>query len=188
MAITLMIRTSYRPDAFSKCVGSIDYPCKTIVSYDNKRAEIYIDGYMSMELSKPPSASKYFYNLYLNPLLTQLTEGHGIFLDDDDTCIPGRLADLDHFLQPGKSYIIPFMRDGRQKPWPALMFGRAIMKGAIGLPCLVLWHEHKKYVKFDDSEEADYKAIRMLADRVKLEWLTLPVVNSPARGWGRMEG
>lgn len=185
MALTILLRTSYRPTAFARCVASIDYPAKVIVSYDDKRAESYIDGHTTIELSK--NQHKFGYNLYLNVLTAQLQEGHAVYLDDDDTCIPGALEALDKMIQPGKSYIVPFLRDGKQKPWNSLFRNNIIQEGCIGLPCLILWHEHKKYVRFDHTELADFNAIKMLSQRVRLEWVNLPVVNSPARGWGKME-
>lgn len=184
--ITLLIRTSYRPAAFKKCIASIDYPVKRIVSYDDQRALQYLqDEETVVELGR--NNFKYGYNLYLNALMNECKEGHMLFADDDDFLIAGALKELDELIQPGISYIVPFLRDGKQKPWNALFRNKIIETGCIGLPCLILWHEHRKYVRFDETENSDYKAIKDLSRYINLQWVNLPVVNSPVRNWGKME-
>lgn len=186
--ISILVRTSYRPQGFSKLMASIDHPCNVIVCFDDDRALEYLNNYPFLTVFKvEKTGGRFDYNLYVNALV-QAGTGHMIVVDDDDTLIPGSIAALDLLLQPGQSYIVPFMRGTLMKPTPAQINNKDIAIGWIGLPCLILWHEHKQFVQFDHTEEADYKAIKRLSRAVSLNWINLPIVSSPARGWGRMEG
>lgn len=186
--ITLLIRTSYRPRAYGAMMKSIDAPCRTIVTLDDARAGRYVYGLGANVAHRvEKTTTPYGYNLYCNILLGHLHEGHGLFLDDDDYLIPGRLALLNAALQPGTSYFIPFMRGPLQRPWKALFDNKIIKSGTNGLPCLVIWHEHKQFLNFTAAGNADHLAIEQLNKAVPLTWLPLPVVNSPARGWGKTE-
>lgn len=191
--INILIRTSYRPKQFATCMNSIlqqqsAFTINIHVCYDNTEALKYIQNYnlaSLIEVSK--NLHKYGYNLYCNVLKDQVNEGWGIFLDDDDILQPNVLVALSGHIVEGKSYIVPFLRDGKMKPWPILFRTKSIEEGCIGLPCMLFWHEHKKYFNFDYQEIADYLAIKMLSKAVPLEWINIPVVNSPARNWGKME-
>lgn len=189
--INILIRTSNRPRQFANCIDSIlsqQAFTSVHVCYDNPKALEYINNYkFSTIIEVNKNEHKFGYNQYCNPLKDQVTEGWGLFLDDDDCLQPGSLELLCEHIQPGNSYIVPFLRDGKQKPWPALFRNRSIEEGCIGLPCMLFWHEHKKYFNFDYTEIADYKAIKMLSRSTALQWLQIPVVNSPVRSWGRME-
>lgn len=169
-------------------MASIDHPCNVIVCFDDDRALTYLNDYPFLKVFKvEKNAFKFGYNLYVGALIHEVTTGHMIVIDDDDVLIPGSIAALELLIQPQQSYIVPFMRGTLMKPTPAQIMNKDISIGWIGLPCLILWHEHKQYVQFDHSEEADYKAIKRLSRAVSLNWINLPIVSSPVRGWGRME-
>ena len=90
--INILIRNTYRPSAFSKCIESIliqtytNY--KIIMCYDDDRCLEYLTPYMThskIEIFKVnrESEERYFYNLYCNYLLDKVNTGWIIFLDDD---------------------------------------------------------------------------------------------------------
>ena len=90
--INILIRNTYRPSTFSKCIVSIltqtytNY--KIIMCYDDDRCLEYLTPYMThskIEIFKVnrESEERYFYNLYCNYLLDKVNTGWIIFLDDD---------------------------------------------------------------------------------------------------------
>jgi hypothetical protein len=92
--INILIRTTYRPTYFKKCIESIlsqSYKkYKIIISYDDKNCLEYLIPYMNnnkIEIFKAPELDKtipFFYNLYCNELLNHVKYGWILFLDDDD--------------------------------------------------------------------------------------------------------
>lgn len=193
--LTCLIRTSYRPKQFPLCGGSIilaasrlenKIDVRIIVSYDDQRAMEYLMEerpgikYIPVQKTRTP----FGYNLYCNDLLQEVHSGHAMFIDDDDTVLPNAFNQLQ--LEPGLSYIVPFKREHTQKPTPAMMQLQKIHKGYIGLPCLIVWHEHIKHLSFTATETTDYDNILHLSSKTPLCWRNWPVVNSPARSYGKM--
>ena len=85
--ISILIRTSYRPNKFKKCIDSIieqEYKNYTIiVSYDNIDALEYIPEDM-IKIKVEKEDKEYNYNLYCNELKKKIKNGWILFLDDDD--------------------------------------------------------------------------------------------------------
>jgi hypothetical protein len=189
--LNILIRTSQRPKQFADCIKSItdqDTDLQTAVHVCRDTSAPYVNNYkFASVIEVTKNEHKYGYNLYLQPMKDLVHEGWGLYLDDDDLLLPDSLQQLHDHLHPGNSYIVPFLRDGKQKPWPSLFRNESIEEGCIGLPCLIFWHEHGRYLQFDYTQSSDYNAIKRLSRCVKLQWLQIPVVNSPVRGWGRME-
>lgn len=185
--ITVLIRTSYRPKQFAACIDSIPYQCDIIVAYDDDRALKYVrkNNRVIARIYVDKSPGEFSYNLYCNFLKDSLTSGWGLFVDDDDTVIPGSIEQLE--LTPGKSYFVPFMRGRFEKPDLARRRQYVLQPAYCGLPNMLLWYGHKNLVSFDATETADYKALQMLADGATPEWLDTALVSSERRGWGRME-
>lgn len=187
--ITVLIRAHRRPIQFAKCIQSITNEKLSVIVSGEAGENIayifshvdYIDLFISV--SKKPEA--FGYNKHCNDLLEKVDSGHCFFLDDDDTIITGSISKLN--LQPGKSYIVPFMRGNFEKPDLARRRQKIIQSGYIGLPCLILWHEHKKYINFEATEDADYSVIKHLSTCVNLEWLDISIVRSEKRNFGKME-
>lgn len=182
--LTFLIRTSYRPKQFARCIASIPVTANIIVSYDDARAVRYLSeckrNFKAWYVQ--PNQQPYYYNTYCNLLLELVKYDHCIFLDDDDTFI-----NYPQGIEDGISYIVPFMRGNFEKPDLARRRQKLIQPGYIGLPCLILWHEHKKYINFEAREDADYQVIKHLSECVELQWLDTCVVSSEKRGWGAME-
>lgn len=194
--LNIIIRTSWRPLQFKACIESIreqDTPVNVIVGYDNNRALEYVDKKQFadvVDVSDYPRTGRYFYNGYLNQLLSSpaLVDGHVLILDDDDKLNAGVLKQMEKFIKPGHSYIFPFIRpNGFQKPTPSQMFVQRISVGYIGMPCLVLSTKHIRDIFFGQTEDADYKAILELSTKVNLIWVNLPLVTASVRNFGNME-
>ncbi|ALH22908.1 multiple glycosyltransferase domain containing protein [Chrysochromulina ericina virus CeV-01B] len=92
--INILIRNTYRPSYFKKCIDSIlnqDYKnYKVIMCYDDDYCLEYLEKYKNnpkIEIFKTTEVDKShqaFYNLYCNQLLDKVENGWIIFLDDDD--------------------------------------------------------------------------------------------------------
>lgn len=89
--INILIRTTFRPEYFNKCVNSIfkqSYKNYNIICcYDDKLCLNYLKNYenkINYFYIKNNSKEKYRYNLYCNELLKKVNKGYIMFLDDDD--------------------------------------------------------------------------------------------------------
>ena len=94
--INILIRTSYRPKYFEKCIKSIlnqqynNY--RIIICYDKDNSLEYLEKYSEnsnvfyyhIERNLRENPEKYRFNLYCNSLLDKVDKGYIIFLDDDD--------------------------------------------------------------------------------------------------------
>ena len=179
MGLTALIRTSYRPTQFQRCIDSVPEQCNIIVSYDDDRALPYIRQQRRMlaRIRVEKTKQEYGYNFYCNYLKYSMIYVHGLYLDEDDTMInqPPPLED-------GVSYLAPFMRGKFLTPWKP-----SIRRGLIGMPCLLLWWEHRDLIKFEAVEDADFRAIDSLSKQVELRWLDVPLVYSEKRNYGVVE-
>lgn len=91
--ITILIRNTYRPNTFSKCIQSVlmqEYTnYRIIMCYDDDRCMEYLEEYRNhnkIELFKVKreSEASHFDNLYCNHLLDRVRDGWILFLDDDN--------------------------------------------------------------------------------------------------------
>lgn len=196
--INILIRTSWRPEAFGRCLQSIFEQIPTdvvdfniIVGYDNPEALQYIPPSIRSMYVQYTGDSEYGYNTYLNSMMRSEfvhKPGYIIFLDDDDTLIQGAFIKLGASLMPDRSCIFPFVRpNGFMKPMARMVLLKHIVRGYIGMPCLVLNTDHIPLVEFDDTADADYNAILKLSSQVDLDWYLSPLVSASDRSRGRME-
>lgn len=89
--INILIRTTYRPGYFKKCINSIlsqsytNY--KIICCYDDKRCLNYLkeyEGIIEYFYVNEENNNSHKYNLYCNVLMDKVEDGWIMFLDDDD--------------------------------------------------------------------------------------------------------
>jgi hypothetical protein len=95
--INILIRNTYRPSYFPKCINSIlnqtHQNFKVIMCYDDDDCLEYLDKYKNnpkIEIFKATEVNRTgqaFYNLYCNQLLDKVKKGWIMFLDDDDLLI-----------------------------------------------------------------------------------------------------
>lgn len=193
MLLNLLIRTSNRPIQFKRCIESIyaqtSKDINIIVSYDREEALDYIPHYISKVRVWPEINALYPYNLYCNDLKRLVTSGWFAYLDDDDFIINPRSIEKirTHLLNKDEAVICQFTRNGRVKPPFRQMDEGRIVKGYIGMPCIFLHHSHKDVAEFRATEDADYFFIKEVAEKMKTKFVTIPVVESPKRNWGKME-
>lgn len=187
--INILIRTSYRPAAYRRCIESIEaqnYPnIRLIVSYDNIEALQYISlGAYVVPVYRQPG--EFSYNLYCNDLKERVEDGYFFYLDDDDILLPGVLHQIIPYLI-GPGIICQFLRNLWHRPTDMQMRHKVIRKGHVGLPCIILHHSVKDLATFGDSETADYEFIKTMSGKVNLSWVKIPVVSAEVRSKGQME-
>lgn len=102
--INILIRTSYRPQEFAKCLDSINKQTykniRVLVSYDNEKANNYLqplkvqqikveknNSIIRTRLNEKEYGLPFTPNLYLNELQSYVNSGYIMYLDDDDELI-----------------------------------------------------------------------------------------------------
>lgn len=191
--INILIRTSYRPGQFARCLESIKSQTyknvRVIVGYDSDHAVSYIPEAVERVRILRVMSFPYYYDLYCNYLKMFVTEGWLFFLDDDDVLTsPTVLEELaEHLTGPHEAIICQFLRNGVPKPADNYIRKRVIWEGKIGLPCLVLHSKHKALSGLDGQKAGDYRYIKEVAEKVNTKFIALPLVSAGPRGNGKME-
>lgn len=190
--INILIRTSYRPALFARCIESIEQQTykhtHVIVGYDNNNALDYIPRGMD---KVPVSANKglpVYYDLYCNELKKYVDTGWFMFLDDDDVLDrPTALEEItQHLTDPG-AVICQFLRKGTPKPSDKLIQRREIIEGKIGLPCLFLHADYKNLGQLDGYKSGDYRYILSVTAMVPTKFVPVVVVRTDRRSLGRVD-
>jgi len=191
--INILIRTSYRPAQFARCLGSVKGQTyknvRVIVGLDDIGALHYIPKDIESWNVSNESDCPYFYDQYCNTLKLKAAIGWFFFLDDDDTLAsPTVLQQLsEHLTGPHEAIICQMLRNGVPKPADNYMRNKVIWEGKIGLPCLVLHSKHKALSGLDGQKAGDYRYIKEVTDQVNTKFITLPLVNAGTRSHGKME-
>lgn len=190
MQISILLRTSYRPVLFQRCLDSIrsqtHQNIRIIVSYDDERALEYIPEGMDKirvykELSKP-----FWYDEYVNVLKEQVTSGYFMVLDDDETLASSKVIEyVSKHLKGSYGLICQFSRNGNLKPSNELIKRSVIKRGKIGMPCLFLHHSLKNVAHLDGSRGAsDFHWIKAVSKKVRLKFVPIVVAFADRRSNG----
>ncbi len=186
--INILIRTSQRKELFQRCINSITKQTyknyRVIVS--NDRGADYIPEWCQT-VTVTPGLKDYYWNLYCNELKEQVKDGWFFFLDDDDMLIDSTaLARISaHMINQDEGIICQFTRWGRRKPSTYCMNSKQIMRGKIGMPCIFLHHSQKGIAYFDDKPAADYRFIKEVSGKIKLNFVHEVVVETDRISKGR---
>lgn len=200
--INILIRT-HRPELLKRCVQSV-----IDSGYDNwliwchaDRPEAFTESVRQSLLKddednytigakystlgyRPLPPSNFHYNLYCNKLIRMPDDGYSVFLDDDDILIPGSLSAIAPYLEEDRPVICQMLRNGRPKPADIYIDKRGVIKGRIGLPCLILHAKHKALFTFPATEDADYQWIKTISDKLDCKFIKIPVVDAGRRSHG----
>lgn len=169
--INILIRT-HRPKSLFTCLESIKND-----TYPNKRVHLY-DG--------TGHGKDYEYNLLCNYLKAEVKQGWIMYLDDDDVLINGSLQEISEFLSDEDVLVIcQMMRGNNKKPPDTLMEVKQIWRGYIGMPCFFVHSKHKDKASFVARVDADYRFIKELSEKLKTIFISIPVVSSPKRNFGK---
>lgn len=207
--ITIITRTSGRPDAFTKNVQSfidqtaIENICHLVVC-DNDKALSYALNICCEAQKKQPlykyeilrvvknSNNQAFYNLYFNTAIQFVKNNWILLVDDDDylinnTCIEILLSNVN---SSNMFYIFQFARGSRLKP-AANMFKKkfylkgnieGINRGTIGGSCILFTKNHAKNCLWDDRFASDFRFILQMAYKHDYKFIPVVVVQATPTG------
>jgi hypothetical protein len=126
------------------------------------------------------------YNLLCNDLKADVPkDSYFFFLDSDDTLTPGAIERIKPHLRPDTAIICQFYRGQKLKPSNELMDQQRIVRGKIGMPCIILHHSKKDIADFISTEDADYRFIKEVSEKMPVKWVKEALVNSPKRSFGK---
>lgn len=190
MLITALVRTSYRPELFKRCLDSIKSQTYTnmelIVSYDDERALEYIPADLKTiqvfkDLSKP-----FFYDEYVNQLKDEVKEGYFFVLDDDEVLSDTNcIMKISSHLKNSHGVICQFSRNGKLKPSNELIKQKRIMRSKVGMPCLFLHHSFKNIAHLNGSVgAADFTWIKEVSRKTQLKFVPIVVAFADRRSNG----
>ncbi|MCK9570845.1 glycosyltransferase [Candidatus Pacearchaeota archaeon] len=188
LVLNVLTRTSDRPNRFRRCresikaqkwggrirhVVSVDRPC----TYVEADAVVPSTGRMAPEV--PAVHAKHRdapYNLYVNDLLSAVTDGWILVLDDDDELlVPDALAKLEPYMDDFNNMIIfKFsMGDGvgkRQFVMPKA-HGKALVANDVPCSCYIYHSKHRESGMWHGKYSGDYFAASNLAEKLNIVWV-----------------
>lgn len=174
--LNILIRTCGRAELFARCLASVTsqgYPnIRVIVSID--RDIDYIPDWCEVIRVTPHPELEYGYDLYCNDLKAQVTDGHYLYVDDDDVLAPDCLSKLDL----SHSAILC------QLDYMGNVLPKSKDFTLIGMPCLILHHSLKNLVDFDGLDHGDMRYIKEVASKVELDFQEVVVVKVDRKGNG----
>ncbi len=173
--INILIRTSNRPESFTKCINSIlsqkydNY--NVIICYDKEESKLYLDNYKDNEKIEYFSINivnpnKYKFNLYCNHLMDKVTDGYIMFLDDDDILCHDLVLNIinDHLKTENDLLIWRFMRPDK------LIYPKNtnnIILGNIDTTSFCFHNKFKNLHKWGDKQCGDFHFITGLIKKKK---------------------
>lgn len=172
--INILIRTSNRPEYFTRCMESIllqnynNY--NIIVCYDKIKSLEYIKNYNNITYFcvKVMSNKKYKFNLYCNNLLAWVKDGYILFIDDDNMFTHSEVFNIinRNIKNENTLLIWKFMRPDK------LIFPKDINKINLGEidTCSFCFHfKYKNMAIWGDEQCGDYYFLTELIDNVFFE-------------------
>ncbi len=187
--ISILIRhTEKREKKFERCMTSIiEQTYRNIEVFVSVDFEFRNNFLPIVKVAKNLNLGPYYYNDYCNELKNRCQEGYFLFLDDDDYLAnPTVLEKLALHLEDNPDGVICQMsRDsGKIKPSDELISAKKIVSGKIGMPCLVLHHQHKDLANIQCCDNGDFLWINEVSKKVDLKFVHQVVIHSPNRSYG----
>lgn len=174
--INILIRTSNRPDLFSRCIKSIQKQTyqnyKIIVGCDNPDCD-YLPDDVEKIYHKPQPEYPAFWNLYCNGVKEAVNEGWFFFLDDDDMLSDATALEriAYHLTNPDEAVICRMKRWDFVLPKKDAFNNRIVERGNIGIPCIFLHHSRKAIADLDGYKAADYRFIKQITQKIPAKWV-----------------
>ena len=169
--INILIRNTYRPAYFKKCIDSIinqtykNY--KLIMCYDDDDCLEYLEQYKNnnkIEIFKAEDVDKNsqaFYNLYCNQLLDRVKDGWIIFLDDDDILtLPDTIQNIENNLNNINDFLFWKVKLG-----PRIVYPKDIYNIELNFVSGIGFCFHSKFkdlARWDYNKGSDYRFITKL--------------------------
>ena len=167
----VLVRCSYRPTYFHRCIGSVinqTYKhARVIICYDDDRCLEYLNScrnHPQISFFKAPTVDRsypHFYNLYCNALLSHVKSGWIMFLDDDDFLVKDNaLAMIEKEINDDDDIIF-----WKAKLGPSLLDPPDIQNinvNEIGSFSFCFHSSHKNLARWKQTRAADYKFLAKL--------------------------
>ena len=199
--VNILTRTSGRPKAFSRCVASVNSQkyngiIKHIILADDDASFKYASKlcFNVIQVEKEVRNVDYGiahapYNLYMNNLLDEVSEGFIIFLDDDDIfSSPDSISTIMSSADKDKLLVwrVKFPYGIIPQDWA---FQAPMLIPSQITSCAFMFHsDHKWAAKWDEVKEADYRCAqrlsRLLGEVTKLDKV---LTEAPTVGLGKGE-
>jgi hypothetical protein len=188
--INVLIRTSRRPEAFTRCLASVHSQTHKkinfFVSADDDVTADYVqkqEGITIVRVKKqlPTTELRAPWNLYLNDLMKAVKGGWIFFLDDDDM-----LADpsvfkrlIPHLTDENRIYFVRMQwPNGRVIPSNENFTRHQVVRRDIGMPCFIFHARHKHKISFRGVKQGDFDFISRLTSVIKHQsWIDLVVTS-----------
>lgn len=185
--LNILIRTSNRPNYFRRLIRNIEsqsYPnYKLIISADTPETEKYVKkaGYQPVPVKRLYRNQKqtFPWNLYLNTLMNNVSDGWIIFMDDDDMYADNSaLGLIAASLGDENSMLVWRLRfpDGRYVPAVNYMGKTPFTRKQIAMPCFAFHSKWKNRVRLDGQRAGDFRMANHLQQFLEVKWLDLALV------------
>lgn len=190
--INILIRVS-RPILFERCYDSLIEQTyknwKSIIHYDIEDSKDYCfwtNANVNIFAKDHDKTKPFFYNLFLNDVIAEVKDGWWMVVDDDDKFADKKSLERisKHLVDEDQLVICQMLRNGRPKPADMYMDKKAISRGRIGMPCFLLHSKHKDIARFEATEDADYRFIKAVSEKLKCKFVKEVVVDAGVRGNG----
>lgn len=180
--ITILIRTCYRPLLFKRCIESILQQrysnVHILICYDNSKAKDYIEPYTSkVKHCKAfyytiQSDEKYKFNLYCNHLLSKVSSGYCLYLDDDNEFTHANCLNIiNHNLRENKICVWKYLR-GDKLIYPQNI--DSIVVGDIDSSSFCIPFGYKNYGKWPDKQYGDFYFLNSILSTITTNNNTFP--------------
>lgn len=194
MYLNVLMRTNNRPLGFLGQMQRLETckPDRVIISVHNKETRDYVEAYaknsrlfisiVDVETTMRSSTNHFRYNLYINELISAVSEGFVWCIDDDDQIAPDAISIIkQQCTDESTLYIFKIFLINRVLPknWKK----RPVLED-IGTPNFVIHHLLAKSEKWDDQNHADGKYIQRLYDKCKTVFIDKIIYNVKKASFG----
>ena len=180
--INILIRTTYRPKYFDKCLKSVynqNYDnFKIICCYDDERCLNYLKKYnekIEYFFIDIENKHSYKYNLYMNLLLDKVEDGWIMFLDDDDKFVNSdSLRTINNYLHNDNNIIFWKVNIGNRIVIPNNL--NNIKKGEITTIGFCFHSKFKNITKWRSIKCGDYYFVDSLLKNHNFNKIKVPIL------------
>lgn len=170
--ITILIRTSKRPEYFRRCMESVlnqtydNY--HVVVCYDDPDSLAYIEPFSSTNpviqtfFVTTESESPYRFNLYCNDLLDRVNDGFVMFLDDDDVLAHKRVLQRINRCIKDENTVVVWKFGRPDKIVNPLPYLPDVQFGCIDTTCVCFHSMWGGFTRWTDQKGGDFRFFQSL--------------------------
>jgi len=180
--LNVLTRTSGRPNYFKENVESVKsqlYPyIRHIVCADDDASFEYASKEVKdvIRVDRKEKREQHGimhspYNLYCNELMSQVTDGWVMFLDDDDIFVDDSTIKQVMESDLTENDLIIWKGQIHNKIIPSYSFGKGIALTDIGSFCFMFHSNHTWAAQWDEVKESDFRVALKLARLLNIKWV-----------------